>query len=114
MQSNTLAHQRHTEEIALGLALGPHSENYKYVNSKVEGLASYTLILTCRSVSEKTSRPLSRLRPGSAVVESVAYKNMADQITRYEKEDTPPHYVTIVKPPTSGSGFQYTSGGIGL
>lgn len=63
MQQNTLTHHKHANEIALGVALGPHSDS-------------------CRSVSEKQDRPLSRLRPGSAAAENVSTKHIANHITR--------------------------------
>lgn len=63
MEQHTLTHNRHVKEIALGMVLGPLSESH-------------------RSVSEKPERPLSRLRPGSAAVESMSTKLVANQITR--------------------------------
>lgn len=63
MQQNAVTQNKYMNEIALGMTLGPHSDNH-------------------RSVSEKVDRPLSRLRPGTAAAEIRATKDMANKITR--------------------------------
>lgn len=85
LEQNSVTNQHKKQEIALGVALGPISELHRFVSiSKLISLVTYTLCSSSyRSVSEKIDRPLSRLRPESAVVESNHFKHTTKKLTRY-------------------------------
>lgn len=63
LAQNSANHQQHSEEIALGLALGPLSDKH-------------------RSVSERAQRPLSRIRPASAIEETNTIRETTKHLTR--------------------------------
>lgn len=63
LAQNSTNHQKHNQEIAMGIALGPLSDIH-------------------RSVSEKHDRPLSRVRPASAVEERANFKETTTKLTR--------------------------------
>ena len=83
MEQNSITHQKEREEIALGISLGPVSESLRLVcYSVIVSLHSQPLAYSFRSTSEKFDRPLSRLRPGSAMVERESFKHTTKKLTR--------------------------------
>ena len=83
-QQNSANHQRHVEEIALGIANGPISDKYRYTScSAVRMRPCFNIACIGRSVAEKSDRPLSRVRPNSAVEEKVTIQQTRATLTRF-------------------------------